>query len=67
MNVYINNKQYSFDSELSIADAIKQIDGIPASGIAIALNNDVLPASQWATTTLTDGDRLTIIKAFYGG
>lgn len=67
MNVYINNKQYSFDTEMSIADAIKQIDGIPTSGIAIALNNDVLPASQWATTTLTDGDRLTIIKAFYGG
>ena len=67
MIVYINNKDFSFEGEPSIAQAIKQVEGIPDTGIAIALNNDVIPASQWPLTKLSDGDRITIIKAFYGG
>ena len=67
MIVYINNKEFSFEKEHTIAQAIKEVEGIPDSGIAIALNNDVIPATQWDSTKLSDGDRITIIKAFYGG
>ncbi len=67
MTVYVNNKEYCFADGVTIADAIVQIDGIPTSGIAIALNNEVVPNTLWNETHLSDGDKLTIIKAFYGG
>ena len=39
----------------------------PTTGIAIALNNEVVPATEWGKKVLADGDKLTVIKAFYGG
>ncbi len=67
MIVYINNKEHHFDTGITIAEALKLIDGIPSTGIALALNNDVIPAQQWNEKQLANGDRITIIKAFYGG
>ncbi len=68
MTIYINNKEYTIEDNASISQALKQVEGsIPSSGIAIALNNDVIPASQWNSKELSHGDRLTIITAFYGG
>lgn len=68
MTIYINNKEYNIEDNASIGKALKQVESnIPSSGIAIALNNDVIPASQWDSKKLSHGDRLTIITAFYGG
>jgi len=37
------------------------------SGIAVALNSDVVPRSEWDTTTLEAGDRIEIVTAAAGG
>jgi sulfur carrier protein len=44
-------------------------DGLPAraGGIAVALDQDVVPAGRWALTPLGDGDRLEILGAVAGG
>lgn len=36
-------------------------------GIAIALNDFIVPKSKWATTSLKEGDKITIIQATAGG
>ncbi|MCA9799830.1 MAG: sulfur carrier protein ThiS, partial [Cyanobacteria bacterium HKST-UBA04] len=36
-------------------------------GIAIALNGQVLPRSQWDATTLCDGQHVEIVAPFQGG
>jgi sulfur carrier protein len=36
-------------------------------GVAVALNDDVVPRAEHATRTLNDGDRLEIIVAVAGG
>ncbi|MFW0178851.1 sulfur carrier protein ThiS [Rothia sp. P7208] len=41
-------------------------DGTPL-GIAVALNDTVLPRNQWAHTTANHHDRLEIITAVQGG
>lgn len=51
----------------TVETAINMVEGLPKRGIAIAVNNEVVPSAQWSTKRLSDGDRLTIIKAFYGG
>ena len=35
--------------------------------VGMALNNKVVPRTEWNTTTLVDGDKLIIIKVACGG
>lgn len=65
--ISINNKSYKLQDDGTVEAAINLVEGLPKRGIAIAVNNEVVPSSQWSTKKLSDGDRLTIIKAFYGG
>lgn len=67
MIIYVNNKKYSITDSSTIADAIAQIENMPTAGIAIAVNNEVVANKLWGEVRLSDGDKLTIIKAFYGG
>lgn len=36
-------------------------------GVAIAVNQEVIPRSMWASTSLTAGDRIEILTAAQGG
>lgn len=36
-------------------------------GVAVALNEQVVPRSQWALTPVCDGDQIEIIQATQGG
>lgn len=40
---------------------------LPATGIAVAVNNRMVPRSEWDSYTLNEGDRILIIKAVCGG
>lgn len=66
MKVYINDVAIELADNTSLLDALK-LRGIATDGIAVAINGAVLPRTAYPTTTLTDGDKLLIIKAFYGG
>ncbi len=37
------------------------------TGIAVAVNSEVVPRSQWAVTVLRDGDAVEVITAMQGG
>jgi sulfur carrier protein len=37
------------------------------AGVAVAVNGDVVPRSQWATTTLAADDRVEVLAAAQGG
>ncbi|GAA1405099.1 sulfur carrier protein ThiS [Oerskovia paurometabola] len=36
-------------------------------GVAVAIDDAVLPRSTWASTTLRDGDRVEVVTAVQGG
>jgi sulfur carrier protein len=38
-----------------------------AKGVAVAVNEAVVPRGAWATTVLADGDRVEILTAVQGG
>lgn len=40
---------------------------MPDRGVAVAVNNRVVPRTAWAETQLHDGDSVTVIKAAFGG
>lgn len=40
---------------------------LPARGVAIAVDNSMVPRTQWDGTPLTEGADIIIVKAFCGG
>jgi sulfur carrier protein len=67
MNVYINSKEHELQSEARIPDALEILNLTAAKGIAIAINNSVVPRSEWEGYILQPGDKVTLIRATQGG
>lgn len=44
-----------------------QEQNLPATGIAVAVNNRMIPRTEWNSFALNDGDNILIIKAVCGG
>ncbi len=40
---------------------------LTATGMAVAVNNRMIPRTEWNTCTLSEGDSIIIIKAVCGG
>lgn len=66
MIVTLNDKQLVLQGGASLHDALV-LAGIPAVGVATAVNDKVVPAGERDQWKLNEGDRILIIKAFYGG
>ncbi|SEW45238.1 sulfur carrier protein ThiS [Chryseobacterium wanjuense] len=68
MELTINHTIRTFDVLPETLEALMAIE-IPQKrkGIAVALNNRIIPQSFWAETFLNDKDSILIITATQGG
>lgn len=66
MNVTINDSPLTLPEGATLADALATKE-LPASGVATAVNGSVVPALLRDKKVLAEGDKIVIIKAFYGG
>lgn len=66
MKLHINGESRDFDSPLSLAALVEQM-GMKQDRVAVELNRDIVPRSQWSNTNLADGDRLEIVHFVGGG
>lgn len=55
------------DADTTVDALLRHLDIPTVRGVAVALNDSVVPRSQWAQTRIQDGDRLEIIQATQGG
>jgi sulfur carrier protein len=68
----VNGEPYPLDGPLPIADLVARllpglvIDGAPR-GVAIAVDDVVVPRSAWGTTDVRPGDRVEVVTAVQGG
>ncbi len=65
MIVKINAEDVVVDENVTVA-ALLQSLGYPDRGIAVAVDQAVLPRSRWATT-LSDGADIEVVTAVQGG
>ena len=65
--VFVNNKNCVLEDDLSLASALKQNGVHNQKGIAVAVNNSVIPKSEWQNKILNENDKITIIRATQGG
>lgn len=66
MTVTINDKPVQLPDGATLMQAL-EAESINPAGIATAVNNTVVPRDSRATHMLNSGDKIIIIKAFYGG
>lgn len=66
MKAQVNGEPHEFPGALTVA-ALLELLGSPATGIAVARNDRVVPRSDYATADVCDGDRIEIIVAVAGG
>ena len=68
IDVRINGAEARVAEAASIID-ILQAQGLDprARGIAVALNESILPSARGEATKVAAGDRIEIVKAFAGG
>ncbi len=67
MQISINNQSYTFDEPVSLEHAVESLSLEDTTGIALALNEEIIPRSQWSETILTNEDKIIIIGAVAGG
>jgi sulfur carrier protein len=67
MNIYVNNVVQVLPVQSSITDALGAINITAQKGIAIAVNNEVVPRAEWEIYSLQPDDKITLIRATQGG
>lgn len=66
MKVQVNNKEVELSPSATITQLTTEM-GLPTQGIAIAVNNKMIPRTDWDGFSLQENDKLVIIKAACGG
>ena len=66
MKVQVNNKEVKITDASTITQLTEQLE-LPSQGIAIAVNNKMIPRTEWDKFVLHESDNLFIIKAACGG
>lgn len=67
MEVHVNNKLYAVQPGTTIAALLQFIQLPSEKGIAVAVNNEVVPRVTWGQVSLSHSDNITIIRATQGG
>ena len=67
MEITINNQLQELEGPVSVLSVLNDFVGIQHKGIAVAINETVIPKADWASHLLQANDRLLVIKATQGG
>ncbi len=68
MTIVVNGKKAELDATSTLFDVVRSF-GVDAdtSGVAVAVNESVVPKREWSSRRLAAGDVVEIIRAVQGG
>ena len=68
MRVVLNGSPAELDAGATVQAAVDSLD-LPAAGrgVAVAVDAEVVPRTQWDTHELTEGARVEVLRAIQGG
>lgn len=69
MTISLNGDGHEVPADASVADLLREVGLNPsaATGIAVAVNDEVVRKESWAERALAPGDRVEVITARQGG
>jgi thiamine biosynthesis protein ThiS len=66
MLLHINGEEHDFPGGLTVASLVAQL-GMKPDRVAVELNLEIVPRTQWDTTALNHGDKLEVVHFVGGG
>ena len=66
MNIFINGIEKNYTSSLTLQALLNQL-GYADKKVAIEVNEEIIPRSQYKNKLVVDGDKIEIINAVGGG
>jgi sulfur carrier protein len=67
MNIQINNEQRVVPEGSTVQEVVISLLQLNPSGMAIAINDSIVPRHLWESSQLQTNDRMLVIKAASGG
>ncbi len=67
MNIELNGEVVTIPDGATVATAIEASGAPTERGVAVALDGDVVPRSEWETTRLREGQSVEVLAAIQGG
>jgi sulfur carrier protein len=66
MKVIVNGEAHEVPAGATVASVVAGLSAAP-SGVAVALNDEVVRRGAWADTPIREADRLEVLTAVQGG
>jgi sulfur carrier protein len=65
--VTINGEQRDLGESATIEAAVRAVGAPDGRGVAVALDGEVVPRGEWASTEVRDGQQVEVLHAVQGG
>lgn len=66
MQIRFNDEPMNCAAALSVATLLRQLNQLKP-GVALALNEQILPRERWEEQQVQDGDRILLFQVIAGG
>ncbi|BBM63378.1 sulfur carrier protein ThiS [Vibrio alfacsensis] len=66
ITIAINEQSHQVATGSNLQQIISQFE-LPEMSCVFAINNNVVPRSEWASTVLSQGDSISLFQAIAGG
>ena len=69
MRITVNGSDREVSARLTVAELVRELGagGADARGVAVAVEAQVVPHSQWDGVELSEGQRVEVLGAIQGG
>jgi sulfur carrier protein len=64
--VTLNGEPRELPDGATVEMAVREL-AAPDDGVAVAVDGEVVPRGQWATTEVRDGQQVEVLRAVQGG
>lgn len=66
MKIIINQKPVEISQCISLEGVLSELN-LSSQGMALALNQSIIPQTQWAQTQVGEGDEIDLFQVIAGG
>jgi sulfur carrier protein len=67
MNIIINQQSKDIPDQCSLQQLITQVLNLPPEGLAVAVDQNIIPSGDWPSYILQPSDKIMLIRATQGG
>ncbi|CBJ83143.1 C-terminally thiocarboxylated form is intermediate sulfur donor in thiazole formation; part of ThiF/ThiS complex; complexes with ThiG also [Xenorhabdus bovienii str. Jollieti] len=66
MNIIVNDQPITLSTSMTVQQLLEHVQR-PQSGTALAINQTIIPRSEWNSHQINDGDIILLFQAIAGG